>query len=46
MVRKIRKLKYTGQDIPNVGKIQVSGKNVVMGPPTVFTKANYNQFPF
>jgi simple sugar transport system substrate-binding protein/rhamnose transport system substrate-binding protein len=35
-----------GQDIPKVGKISVSGKNVVMGPPTVFTKANYKQFPF
>jgi simple sugar transport system substrate-binding protein/rhamnose transport system substrate-binding protein len=35
-----------GQDIPNVGKIQVSGKDVVMGPPTVFTKENYKQFPF
>jgi simple sugar transport system substrate-binding protein/rhamnose transport system substrate-binding protein len=35
-----------GQDIPNVGKIQVNGKNIVMGPPTVFTKENYKQFAF
>jgi simple sugar transport system substrate-binding protein/rhamnose transport system substrate-binding protein len=35
-----------GQDIPNVGKISVSGKNIVMGPPSVFTKSNYKQFPF
>jgi simple sugar transport system substrate-binding protein/rhamnose transport system substrate-binding protein len=35
-----------GQDVANVGKISVNGKNVVMGPPTVFTKDNYKQFPF
>jgi simple sugar transport system substrate-binding protein/rhamnose transport system substrate-binding protein len=35
-----------GQDIPKVGKISVSGKNVVMGPPAVFTKSNYKQYPF
>ncbi|MDR2021542.1 MAG: autoinducer 2 ABC transporter substrate-binding protein [Treponema sp.] len=35
-----------GQDIPNVGKISVNGKNVIMGPPTVFTKENYKQFSF
>jgi simple sugar transport system substrate-binding protein/rhamnose transport system substrate-binding protein len=35
-----------GQDIPNVGKISVSGKNIIMGPPTVFTKDNYKNYPF
>jgi simple sugar transport system substrate-binding protein/rhamnose transport system substrate-binding protein len=35
-----------GQDIPNVGKISVDGKIVIMGPPTDFTKSNYKQFPF
>ena len=35
-----------GQDIPNVGKISVNGKNIVMGPPTVFTKSNYKNFKF
>ncbi len=35
-----------GMDVPNVGKIAVSGKDVVMGPPTVFTKDNAADFPF
>lgn len=35
-----------GMDVPNVGKIAVSGKDVVMGPPTVFTKENVDQYPF
>lgn len=35
-----------GMDVPNVGKITVSGKDVVMGPPTVFTKENVDKYPF
>ncbi|RKL61598.1 autoinducer 2 ABC transporter substrate-binding protein [Thermoanaerobacteraceae bacterium SP2] len=37
-----------GQDVPNVGKIQVKedGKTVIMGPPTDFTKDNVDQFNF
>jgi simple sugar transport system substrate-binding protein/rhamnose transport system substrate-binding protein len=35
-----------GQDVPNVGKIEVKGKVVIMGPPSVFTKENYKQYPF
>jgi simple sugar transport system substrate-binding protein/rhamnose transport system substrate-binding protein len=35
-----------GQDVPNVGKISVNGKIVVMGPPTDFTKDNYKNFSF
>ncbi|PRR70435.1 Autoinducer 2-binding protein LsrB [Moorella humiferrea] len=37
-----------GQEVPNVGKIQVKsdGKTVIMGPPTDFTKDNVDQFNF
>ncbi len=35
-----------GMDVPNVGKIVVSGKDVVMGPPAVFTKENVDNYPF
>jgi len=35
-----------GMNVANVGKIIVKGKVVVMGPPTVFTKDNYKNFPF
>ncbi|MFP3041324.1 autoinducer 2 ABC transporter substrate-binding protein [Treponema primitia] len=37
-----------GQDIPNVGKINVKpdGKTVIMGPPTDFTKDNYKNYNF
>lgn len=35
-----------GQDIPNVGKVTVSGKIIVMGPPTDFTKENSEDFGF
>lgn len=40
------KLPVNGQDVPNVGKIEVKDKVVIMGPPSVFTKDNYKQFPF
>jgi simple sugar transport system substrate-binding protein/rhamnose transport system substrate-binding protein len=40
------KLPVNGQDVPNVGKIEVRDKIVIMGPPSVFTKDNYKQFPF
>lgn len=37
-----------GQDVPNVGKIEVrsDGKTVIMGPPTDFTKDNVAQYNF
>ncbi|GFN23265.1 autoinducer 2 ABC transporter substrate-binding protein [Thermanaeromonas sp. C210] len=37
-----------GQEVPNVGKIEVKpdGKTVIMGPPTDFTKDNVDQFNF
>ncbi|MDR2519241.1 MAG: autoinducer 2 ABC transporter substrate-binding protein [Spirochaetaceae bacterium] len=35
-----------GQDVPNVGKITVNGKIIIMGPPTDFTSANYKNFSF
>lgn len=37
-----------GQEVPNVGKIQVwpDGKTVIMGPPTDFTKDNVDQYNF
>ncbi|NLW10698.1 MAG: autoinducer 2 ABC transporter substrate-binding protein [Clostridiaceae bacterium] len=35
-----------GMDVPNVGKIRVDGKDVVMGPPSVFTAENVDDFPF
>ncbi|MCL6443499.1 MAG: autoinducer 2 ABC transporter substrate-binding protein [Alicyclobacillus sp.] len=42
------KMPTDGEDIPNVGKIQVKpdGKTVIMGPPTDFTKDNVDQFNF
>ncbi len=42
------KMPADGQDVPNVGKIQVKSDNktVVMGPPTEFTKDNADQFKF
>ncbi|MDR0722326.1 MAG: autoinducer 2 ABC transporter substrate-binding protein [Treponema sp.] len=39
-------LPVNGQDIPNVGKISVNGKTVIMGPPSDFTKDNYKNFSF
>ncbi|WP_219837069.1 autoinducer 2 ABC transporter substrate-binding protein [Paenibacillus sp. R14(2021)] len=37
-----------GQDIPNIGKVQVKdgGKTIILGPPTDFTKENAGQFDF
>lgn len=35
-----------GMEVPNVGKIRVNGKTVIMGPPTDFTKDNVDQFDF
>jgi simple sugar transport system substrate-binding protein len=42
------KMPKDGQDVPNVGKIQVKSDNktVIMGPPTEFTKDNADQFKF
>jgi len=33
-------------EVPNVGTISISGKEVIMGPPTVFTKDNIDNFDF
>lgn len=35
-----------GQEIPKVGKIQVNGKNIIMGKPTIFTKENAKDYNF
>ncbi|NOV03950.1 autoinducer 2 ABC transporter substrate-binding protein [Paenibacillus planticolens] len=35
-----------GQDIPNVGKVSVQGKVLIMGQPTDFTKDNVDQYDF
>jgi len=35
-----------GMDVPNVGKIRLTGKDVVMGSPTLFTKENVDKFNF
>ena len=35
-----------GQNVPNVGSIEVRDNVVIMGPPTVFTRDNYMNFPF
>jgi simple sugar transport system substrate-binding protein/rhamnose transport system substrate-binding protein len=42
------KMPADGQDVPNVGKIQVKSdsKTVILGPPTEFTKENADQFKF
>ena len=40
------KLPKNGDDVANVGKIEVRDKVVIMGPPSVFTKENYKQYPF
>jgi simple sugar transport system substrate-binding protein/rhamnose transport system substrate-binding protein len=42
------KMPADGQDVPNVGKIQLKSDNktVVMGPPTEFTKDNADQYNF
>lgn len=42
------KLPANGDDVPNVGTIQVKddNKTVIMGPPTEFTKENVDQFKF
>ncbi|BBH19032.1 periplasmic binding protein [Paenibacillus baekrokdamisoli] len=42
------KMPADGQDVPNVGKIQVKSdkKTIIMGPPTEFTKENADQFKF
>ena len=35
-----------GQDVPNIGKITVNGKIVVLGPPALWTKENAKTFDF
>jgi ABC-type sugar transport system substrate-binding protein len=35
-----------GQEVPNVGKISVDGKIVIMGPPSVWTKENVRDYDF
>lgn len=42
------KMPANGQDVANVGKIEVwsDGKTVIMGPPTDFTKENAGNFSF
>lgn len=35
-----------GEEIKNVGKIEVRGKNIIMGKPTTFTTENVNNFDF
>lgn len=33
-------------EVPNVGTISINGKTVIMGPPTVFTEENIDNFNF
>jgi rhamnose transport system substrate-binding protein len=40
------KMPTDGQEFPNVGKISVKGKVLIMGVPTDFTKDNVDQFDF
>ncbi|MGL4402637.1 MAG: autoinducer 2 ABC transporter substrate-binding protein [Fusobacteriaceae bacterium] len=35
-----------GQEVPKVGKIQVEGKNIIMGKPAIFTKENAKDYNF
>ncbi len=35
-----------GQDIPNVGQIEVRDQTVIMGPPTDFTAENAGDYDF
>ncbi|MEH7353392.1 autoinducer 2 ABC transporter substrate-binding protein [Neobacillus drentensis] len=35
-----------GQDIPNIGKVEVDGKTIILGPPSDFTKENAGDFNF
>lgn len=39
-------VKDGNMDVPNVGTVTVSGKEVVLGPPTVFTKDNVDKYNF
>lgn len=35
-----------GQEVPNIGKVEVDGINVIMGAPSIWTKENVHDYDF
>ena len=35
-----------GQDVPNIGKVKVNGKIIIMGDPSIWTKENVKDYNF